>query len=527
MTKLKIVPAADAKKARLDRWINQTNKFGSITDPIARTTFFRDFTIDRFVLEAMYRYEWVTRRAVEIPAKDATREWIILRHDDPKRIQVAEDELERIDARGKFEEAIMLGRLYGGNVMILGVFDGGAPEEPLTVIKKPIMFIANVDRFLAYPQTFYVDPLDPNFGEIETYLVNRPFVHGSDVKLVHETRVIRFDGNYLPPLERIRNFTYGASVIENIFEAVRQFGVANQSGASILEDFITKKLKIANLSQLLSNDDGESMLLKRIGIMAAEMATNNIALYGADEELDKMGTPIAGLPDMINIFIDIVSAAVEIPKSRFFQNQTGRLGGDAGANDLRIHYDNISAFQKNRLRAKVQQFLNIVLAPLGFEPGEMGFEFAPLWQLSESEQAQTRLQVAQTDQIYIQNGVVEPEEVAISRFSKEGINLDDMTIVVEPREQFIEQLKAGEGGTPPEEIEGVEGLEEIEGGGMSMDADGKRMTWPQFMKGKMGPLMKKHMASGKPHSAAHVAAIREMAAKWEEYKKAHPDETDE
>lgn len=443
MSEITFKTVSKARQARLDRWVNQTNKFGSITDPVTRTTFLRDSIVDRFTLESMFRYEWVTRRAVEIPAKDATREWIKLIHDDPKRVEIAEDEMERIDARGHFEEAILLGRLYGGNVMIVGAFDGRAPEEPLTVAKKPTLFVSNVDRFLAYPQTFYTDPEDPKFGEVELYLINRPHVHGSDVKRVHETRVIRFDGNYLPPLERIKNFTYGASIVEVIFEAVRQFGIANQSGASILEDFITKKLKIANLAQLLTNDDGESMLLKRLGIMAAEISTNNIAIYGEDEELEKMGTPVSGLPDMINIFIDIVSAAVEIPKSRFFHNQTGRLGGDAGANDLRNHYDNISAFQKNRLRAKIQRFLDITLAPLGFEPGEMGFEFNPLWQLSEKEMAETRFKIAQTDEIYIRNQVVQPEEVAMSRFSGEGINLDDMNIAVKPREEFIKELEKG------------------------------------------------------------------------------------
>lgn len=444
MTQAKIIPISDAKLKRVDRWVNQTNKFGSITDPIARTTFHRDCIIDRSICDSMFRYDWVTRRAVEIPAKDTTREWIILQHDDPKRVEVAEAELERLDARGKFEEAILLGRLYGGNTMILGAFDGQPPDQPLGTPKRPTLFITNVDRYLSYPQTFYDDPMDPKYGEIETYLVNRPHVHGSDVQRVHETRIIRFDGNYLPPLERIRNFTYGASIIENIFEAVRQFGVANQSGSGILEDFITKKLKIANLSTLLSNEAGESMLLKRIGIMASEISTNNIALYGEDEELEKMGTPVGGLPDMINIFVDIVSAAVEIPKSRFFHNQTGRLGGDAGASDLRNHYDNMAAYQKNRLRSKLRRFLDIVLAPLGFEPGEMGFEFAPLWQLSEKEMAETRFKVAQTDEVYIRNQVVEPEEVSMSRFAGEGINLDDMNIATKPREEFIKQLEKGE-----------------------------------------------------------------------------------
>lgn len=443
MGEIKMMTVAE-KKTRVDRWVNQTNKFGSLSDPIARTEFLRDFSPDRAMLESMYRFEWVTRRAVEIPAQDATRKWITLSHEDPKRLQAAKDELERIDARGKFEEAIVLSRLYGGNVLIMGVFDGRAPEQPLTVPKRPTLFLTNIDRFLAYPQTFYDDPVDPKFGEVETYLVHRPHIHGSDVSTVHETRVIRFDGNYLPPLERIRNFTYGSSIVENIFEAVRQFGVSNQSGAAILEDFITKKLKIANLADLISNEDGENMLIRRIGIMAAEISTHNIALYGDDEELEKMGTPIQGLPKLMEIFIDIVSAATGIPKSRFFHNQTGRLGGDAGANDLRNHYDNISAYQENRLTSKVRRFLDVVLAPLGFEPGEVGFEWAPLWALSETEMADVRLKVAQSDEIYMRTGVVEPEEVAMSRFSEEGINLDDMNIVAKPREDFIDELEKGE-----------------------------------------------------------------------------------
>lgn len=447
---LKITSVADAKTERLDRWINQTNKFGSISDPISRTSYYRDFDIDRYIMESMFRYDWVTRRAVEIPAQDATREWITLKHDNPKRVQQAEDELERIDARGKFEEALTLARLYGGDVMIMGAFDGRAPEEPLTVAKRPTLFLSNVDRFLAYPQTFYADPLDPKFGEVETYLINRPHVHGSDVKIVHESRVIRFDGNYLPPLDRIKNFTYGASVIENIFEAVRNFGVADQAGSAILQDFITKKLKIANLANLIDNDDGESVLLRRLGIMAAEMSINNIAVYGEDEELDKMGTPVSGLPELMEIRIDITSAATGIPKSRFFHNQTGRLGGDAGANDLRNHYDTIASFQKNRMRSKVQRFLDVVLAPLGFEPGEMGFEFASLWQLSEEDEAEVRLKVAQSDEIYIRSGVVEPEEVAMSRFGGEDIDLDNMSIETGPREKFLKQYAKGEVSREPE-----------------------------------------------------------------------------
>ncbi len=44
-------------------------------------------------------------------------------------------------------------------------------------------------------------------------------------------------------------------------------------------------------------------------------------------------------------------------------------------------------------------------------------------------------------------------------------------------------------------------------------------TWHQFIKGKMGPLMKKFAAEGKSHADAHTAAIRQIAAEWKAYKK--------
>ena len=43
-------------------------------------------------------------------------------------------------------------------------------------------------------------------------------------------------------------------------------------------------------------------------------------------------------------------------------------------------------------------------------------KFKPLYQPTHLEQAQTRYQQAQTDQIYLTTDVVSPEEIALSRF---------------------------------------------------------------------------------------------------------------
>jgi hypothetical protein len=52
---------------------------------------------------------------VEIPAKDASREWITLTSEkSPEKAKRLRNELERLNVREIIEEAITLGRLYAG-----------------------------------------------------------------------------------------------------------------------------------------------------------------------------------------------------------------------------------------------------------------------------------------------------------------------------------------------------------------------------------------------------------------------------
>jgi phage-related protein (TIGR01555 family) len=432
-------PSRRAVQLREDRWVNERNHFGGARDPISRTTFFRDLMVTREFLDSLFRYDWLSRRAIEIPAQDATRKWITIKDQSQTRVQAIERECERLQVQSKFKELITLSRLYGGAILVAGAWDGRDPGMPLGNIRE-VRWLSNVDRYLAYPMSFYTDKEKSEYGETERYQITRPTMIGSDVAYVHETRVIRMDGLYLPPMERLRNFTFGASVIENILEATRQFGVCTQGLAGVIQDFIVKKLKVSNLQDLLQTDDGADKLMTRLGELAAGISIHQIAIFGEDEEFDKMGTPVTGLTDIADRFVEYASAATGIPRSRLFNNLSGRLGGDAGENDLRVHYDTIESMQKNDLRPKLQRLLDFVVAPMGIEAGELEWEFNPLWQMSDAEQADVRLKVAQTDQIYIVTGTVEPEEVALTRFGGDGIDLNDMVIERKPREAFLKEF---------------------------------------------------------------------------------------
>ncbi len=426
--------------SRLDRWVNEKNNFGTSSDPMVNTSYYRERMLTRGELEALFVQDWLSRRVVTIPAEDATRNWISLTSgDDNKKAIAVEKEMNRLKMKKKFSEAIILSRLHGGALAIIGAFDGQETDMPLRKVRS-VEFVDSVDRWQTHPQRYYTDETKMNFGQPETYLIHRIQIRGTLSAIVHESRVIRFDGHYLPPLERMRNLGWNAPILQNFHEELKRFGSVHQTVGAIIQDFVTKKVQIKGLRDLLSNAEGEQQLMARFATLAYGMSVHNIAVFGDDEQFDKMGTPMTGLDKIMTHFVDIASAASGIPKARLFHNQSGVLGGDAGESDLRVHYDTISAFQETDMRPQLQRVIDVVAESLGYAEGDIEFTFNSLWQLSELDESKAKKETAETDAIYIDNGVVDPEEVAVSRFSGEGVNISDMVIDVDRRKKYLEQL---------------------------------------------------------------------------------------
>ena len=429
-----------------DSWYNYRSRFGSVTrDPIMVSSYVRNRDrIKRAEAETLYEFDWLTGKVVDQVAKDATREWVRLTHDnDPDKAEKLRQEDVRLNGLGVFEEAIRLSRLHGGNVLVLGAWDGGqsAPEEPLKLERvKKVAWTANVDRWLAFPQDWYRDQEDPKYGTTETYTIHRLAVVGSAVSVVHESRTIRFDGNPLPPLARVRNWNWGASVIDKVYDALRNWGMSNQASASIIPSFITYALKIENLQQLIANGQW-SVIQQRTGEAFAQMATQNLMTYGQGEEIQKMGTPVSGLPDLIDRFMKIVSGAVDIPMSILFQAESGGLGGTASQTDRDNWFDSVKAYQETYLRPRVRYWLDVIGMGLGLEPGEVEFEFVSLKQQTPQQESELYAKNAQADQIYITTQVVHPEQIAIHRFGGQKYNPAPLVFDTEREEKILEYIQ--------------------------------------------------------------------------------------
>lgn len=413
------------------RWQNEFNTFGTTADPIARTSFGLTARLARTELESLYRHNWVARAVVNSLPEDATREWVnFVQEDNKAQADDIADAVESLDTQAKFKEAMILSRLYGGSIMVLGAYDGQMLEEPLNEERVNWFgFLLVLDRWQTFPQAWYRDPSHPKFGMPSHYLIQPVSQFGPTVTnfIIHESRVVRFDGGFLPVRLRLQNIGWGDSSIEPVYEALRQFGVTTQSGAALMEDFVTRIYKMSDLPEKLGAGKLD-LIQERMQLAAGQLSVHGITVIGPDDEIRKEGTPTQGLANLHEKYIDYIAGASRQPKSRLFGNQSGVLGSSAGDADLRIWYDQVRAFQKNDLTRDLKRIARLKAKAEGLPTEGWDISWNPLWQMDEVMASQVAVNYSQAHSNWVQNGILLPEEIAESTFGQDGIKYDDIVL---------------------------------------------------------------------------------------------------
>ena len=129
---------------------------------------------------------------------------------------------------------------------------------------------------------------------------------------------------------------------------------------------------------------------------------------------------------------DTLSAVAGIPQIKLFGEQSKGLGGQSAGN-IRLYYDDISEKQNDKLRAQMERLTSLVIKAQDYKSrfkknlvtgDDWELKFNRLWQMTEKEAAETRKLQAQTDDLYLQNGVLTQSEVADSRFGGDSYSTD-------------------------------------------------------------------------------------------------------
>lgn len=456
---------------REDGYVNLLNKYGTKQDNSEAYKFEREPVIPDMQLTGLYEGNGLFSKIIDAPAEEALKHGFDLNLKSDELNAFVEDALDDLEWEEKAATAIKWARLYGGALIVMLIDDGRGLEEPvdwehirsideLRVYERSIV---QPDYASLYQQDYGgkgVGNRVSKFGQPEYYYVSS--IYGSFK--VHESRCLVFRNGVLP--EQTSNATYlfwGMPEYVRIRRALRETVTAHTDSVKLLERSVQAIYSMKGLASLLTTDDGENQVLKRLQLVDTSRGLlNSIAIDSEGEQYDFKTFQFSGVKDVIDATCNMLSALTNIPQTILFGRSPAGMNA-TGDSDFESYYNFVEKIQRLMLKRNLRTLLDVVFRA-GIASGDVTeepdykLEFNPLWSLSDTEQAtvdqtkaQTALVKAQTAQAYVDMQALDPTEVRRRLASDEEFDVEDI-ISEDDEDDLVQSLL----GTAPSAMSDVE-----------------------------------------------------------------------
>ncbi len=456
---------------REDGYVNLLNKYGTKQDNSEAYKFEREPVIPDMQLTGLYEGNGLFSKIIDTPAEEALKHGFDLNLKSNEMNAFVDEALDDLEWDEKATTAIKWARLYGGALIVMLIDDGRGLEEPvdwehirsideLRVYERSIV---QPDYASLYQQDYGgkgVGNRVSKFGQPEYYYVSS--IYGSFK--VHESRCLVFRNGVLP--EQTSNATYlfwGMPEYVRIRRALRETVTAHTDSVKLLERSVQAIYSMKGLASLLTTDDGENQVLKRLQLVDTSRGLlNSIAIDSEGEQYDFKTFQFSGVKDVIDATCNMLSALTNIPQTILFGRSPAGMNA-TGDSDFESYYNFVEKIQRLMLKRNLRTLLDVVFRA-GIASGDVAeepdykLEFKPLWSLSDTEQAavdqtkaQTALVKAQTAQAYVDMQALDPTEVRRRLASDEEFDVEDI-ISEDDEDDLLQSLL----GTEPSNMSDVE-----------------------------------------------------------------------
>lgn len=360
---------------------------GTAVDRTAHSFWVRRFTNPEQI-ESAYLGSWLHRKIVDIPAQDMTRagrDWDAT--DD--QISAIEAEEKRLGYWAKLYEALTLGRLGGGAILI-GLGDNPSQPLPSNIRPGQIRYLTVLSRWQLTIGEMETDPESDNFG------CPRYFRLGSGRQIdIHPSRVVCFKGLPVPAIRTTSwdDIFWGMSVVEACDEAVQQATTACSGFASLIDEAKVDVFRFSKMYETLDAPGGDALLTKRVELTNTGKSIHRAVILDKEDEWEQRQLSLAGVRDVIITYDARVAGAADIPATRLFGKSPDGMNA-TGDGDLANYFQSIGAKQDMHLRPAMQK-LDAVMLPSAGVPADLPWVFSTIMVLSEAQAADIELKEAQ------------------------------------------------------------------------------------------------------------------------------------
>lgn len=433
-------PVSRADAQRSDSWENVVTQIGTTRDP-RRGARHYSRVVSSLEARDLWRTNDLAARVVETHAAEALRRGVELslgegKRDDADEIEAMLSEIPGPSWVGNgivpiFTKALQYEAAYGGAAIwpvmtgAQGELDQELNEDGITSIERLVLFEPRQLR----PAYFYSDPLHPKNGEPAIYEVMPLNTRGASMygtrPLIHESRLIIFPGIRVSAEEQPGvDVGWGDNKLSRVYQVLADFDLSFGGAAALLAKFSQVVVKLKGLAQAQATNADFKQHLEAMNYAGSVL---NAWVVDSDDDVSRLAVTMAGLPDTLDKLMLRLAAAADMPVSLLMGQAPAGLNA-TGESDIRFFYDRVEQLRE-RLKPLIERLIKWCLlagdGPTGGnEPETWCVEFPPLWEPNKKEDVETQKAQAETDKIYIETGVLLPEEVANSRFGGDTYSYD-------------------------------------------------------------------------------------------------------
>lgn len=388
--------------------------FGTLNLP-ARMVF-TPLQQDQFCVR-LYHTDWAAKKIVSIPVDDMLRDaWSITGIPDDVAARLM-DATQRFNVLNVVRQALRLERLVGGAAIYLGVSDGQSdPSIPLnddSIQRGGLKFLNCIPRSRVTQIDWNQDPLSPLYGRPEHYYINGQRVHRSRLVIFDGDPLLPVPDNNIAPIEWIRRDGFGQSVLLTVFDDLTRATGSRQAAYQMVQRasvFIAEM----DLEGLGGTEAGQQAIAQMSAIVNQINAFRGAVIDrqpgATSPAISTVATQFGSVPELTMSFLQVLSAASDIPATRFLGQAPGGLNA-TGESDLENYYGRLESDRTNRLEPQLMRITKLLsLSEFGQVLPDMDLEFRPLWSLSEVEEAGVRKANIDNVNALVDRGMLTDEE---------------------------------------------------------------------------------------------------------------------
>jgi len=391
-----------------------------------------------YLAELTQRPEY--RRITEILAKDMTRRWVtVTATGDEKsdRVAAVTEAMRKFGIQEIFQKAAELDGFFGrGHIYVdTGATDNPAElETPLFLDKRKVkpgsvLGFRTVEPMWTYPNTYNSsDPLNATYYKPVSWLVMG--------KTVHRSRLLTFVSRPVPDILKAA-YSFGGLSMSQLAKPYVDNWIRTRQSVSDLVSNYSKDVIKTNLGQVL-NQGAADALLARAELYTRTRDNRGLTMVDMEtEDFVNVSTPLSSLDKLQAQSQEQMASVAGIPLVVLLGITPSGLNASSDG-EIKTYYAWIASQQEAFMSAPLKYIMDLIqLNEFGDIDDTIVANWNSLWEDDDTTTAAIRKTNADTDMVYVDGGVLSPEEVrerlAADRDSPyHGIDVTDVPEPPEP-----------------------------------------------------------------------------------------------